>query len=77
MFGFKPCATLSVKLGVLVLVGTKQVVHWFLGGKGLGIQQRTSVWVGSPKTFILKIFVGVQRTFMRVLRCTMWMQMPS
>ena len=26
------------------------VVHWFLGGKGLGIQQGTNVWVGSPKS---------------------------
>ena len=25
-------------------------VHWFLGGKGLGIQQETSVWVGSTKS---------------------------
>ena len=31
-------------------VGAKQHVHWFLGGKGLGIQQETSVWVGSPKS---------------------------
>jgi len=28
----------------------KQLVHWFLGGKGLGIQQGTSVWVRSPKS---------------------------
>ena len=27
--------------------GAKQHVYWFLGGKGLGIQQGTSVWVGS------------------------------
>ena len=26
-----------------------QPVHWFLGGKSLGIQQGTSVWVGLPK----------------------------
>ena len=25
-------------------------MHWFLGGKGLGIQQGTSVWVASPKS---------------------------
>ena len=31
--------------------GAKQPVHWFLGGKGLGIQQGTSVWVGSPKRY--------------------------
>ena len=31
-------------------VGAKQLVHTFLGGKGLGIQQRTSVWIGSPKS---------------------------
>ena len=30
--------------------GANQHVHWFLGGKGLGIQQGTSVWVGSPKS---------------------------
>ena len=29
-------------------VGAKQPVHSFLGGKGLGIQQGTGVWVGSP-----------------------------
>ena len=27
----------------------KQHVHSFFGGKGLGIQQGTSVWVSSPK----------------------------
>ena len=32
------------------MVGAKQPVHWFLGGKGLGIQQGTSVWVGLPKS---------------------------
>ena len=32
------------------MAGAKQPVHWFLGGKGLGIQQGTSVWVGSPKS---------------------------
>ena len=30
--------------------GTEQPVHSFLGGKGLGIQQRTSVWVSSLKS---------------------------
>ena len=30
--------------------GAKQPVHWFLGVKGLGIQQVTSVWVDSPKS---------------------------
>ena len=30
--------------------GAKQLVHSFLGGEGLGIQQGTSVWVGSPKS---------------------------
>ena len=32
-----------------MVAGAKQLVHWFLGGKGLGIQQGTSAWVGSPK----------------------------
>jgi hypothetical protein len=35
-----------------IRVGMNQPVHWFLGGKGLGIQQEMSVWVGSPKSFI-------------------------
>ena len=30
--------------------GAKQPVHWFLGGKGSGIQKGTSVWVGLPKS---------------------------
>ena len=31
--------------------GANQRVHWFIGGKGLGIQQGMSVWVGSPKSY--------------------------
>ena len=31
-------------------VGAKQPVHLFLGGKGLGIQQETSIWVGLTKS---------------------------
>jgi hypothetical protein len=31
-------------------VGANQHVDWFLGGKGLGIQQGTSVWVSSLKS---------------------------
>ena len=30
--------------------GANPLVHQFLGGKGLGIQQGTSVWVGSSKS---------------------------
>ena len=30
--------------------GAKQPIHWFLGGKGLGIQQGRSGLVGSPKS---------------------------
>ena len=30
--------------------GANQPIHWFLGGKGLGIQLGTSVWVGSLKS---------------------------
>ena len=33
------------------VAGANQPVHWFLGGKGLGIQQGMSVWVGSPKSW--------------------------
>ena len=40
----------------VVEIGAKQVVHLFLGGKGLGlgIQQGTSVLVGSP-TYIVEL----------------------
>ena len=31
-------------------VGANRHVHWFIGGKGLGIQQGRSEWVGSPKS---------------------------
>ena len=39
----------------LDVVGAKQPVHWFLGSKGLGYQQGTSVWVGSPKSAKVEI----------------------
>ena len=29
----------------VLTVGANRPVHWFLGGKGLGIQQGTSAWV--------------------------------
>ena len=29
-----------------------QPVHWFFEGKGLGIQQGTSVWVGLSKSIL-------------------------
>ena len=32
-------------------LGRNNPVHLFLRGKGLGIQQGTSVWVGSPKSY--------------------------
>ena len=32
-------------------LGRNKPVHWFLGGKGLDIQQGPSVWVGSPKSY--------------------------
>ena len=31
-------------------VGANRPIYWFLEGKGLGIQQGTNVWVGSPKS---------------------------
>ena len=43
--------------------GAKQPVHWFLGGKSLGIQQGTSVWVGSPKSR----FQAVPGKFLHIL----------
>ena len=35
---------------IRMVAKAKRLVHWFLGGKGLGIQQGMSVWVGSPKS---------------------------
>ena len=37
---------------LLIWVGANQPIHWFLEGKGLGIQQGMSIWVGSPKSLI-------------------------
>ena len=31
---------------ILGMAGVNQPIHWFVGGKGLGIQQGTNVWVG-------------------------------
>ena len=39
--------------GGLKLAGANQPIHWFLGDKGLSIQQGTIVWVGSPKSLKL------------------------
>ena len=36
----------------LVRAGAIQPIHWFLGGKGLSIQQGTSAWVGLPKSLM-------------------------
>ena len=36
--------------GNLWAIEAKQPVHWFLGGKGLGIQQGMGVWIGSSKS---------------------------
>ena len=40
-------------------IGVNQPVHWFLGGKGLGIQQGMSVWVGLPKSTTMKVDQGI------------------
>ena len=45
-----PFGALGQAVHLHLLVGTNQPVHWLLGGKGLGIRQRTSAWVGSPKS---------------------------
>ena len=37
-------------LGTKLWAWANQPVHWFLEGKGLGIPQGTSVWVGLPKS---------------------------
>jgi hypothetical protein len=45
------------------MAGANQLVHWFLGGKGLGIQYKMSVWVGLPK--LAKREVGGRHTIGR------------
>ena len=40
----------QLNVGCKFGAGAEQPVHWLLGGKGLGIQQGTSVWVRSPKS---------------------------
>ena len=47
------------------MVGANQSVHLFLGGKGLGIQQGTSIWVASPK-FSGEHWEGLGRTNMYI-----------
>ena len=51
--------------GVAIGLGCKglgrKTLYLFLGGKGLGIQQGMSVWVGSPKLVVR--YVGVVRLF--------------
>ena len=42
-------------------VGAKQLVHLFLGDKGLDIQQGTRVWVGSPKSDIKGIHYALYK----------------
>ena len=48
------------------MVGAKELVHWFLGGKGLGIQQGTSVWVSLPKSQVgrskIKVLIVMKYT---------------
>ena len=39
-----------VRVGWSDMVGANQPIHSFLGGKDACIQQRMSVWVGSPKS---------------------------
>jgi hypothetical protein len=41
-----PPLSLSSDEPVAFVDGAKQPVHWFFRGKGLGVQQGTSVWVG-------------------------------
>ena len=36
----------------------KQLVHSFLGGKGLGIEQGMIVWVGLPKSWCSPLMHG-------------------
>ena len=52
-----------VSYGIL-WAGAKQSVH-FLGGEVLGIQQGTSVWVGSPKLYFMFFLVTFWMTFMK------------
>ena len=42
--------------------GAKQPVHLFFGGKGLGIQQGASVWVGLPKPCCKCLQISIRAT---------------
>ena len=51
--------------------GANQPVHWFIEGKKLGIQQGTSVWVGSPKSshaYVVDIYVKIPWMLVHVPR---------
>jgi hypothetical protein len=37
-----------------MMAGANQPAHWCFGGKGLGIQQGMSVWVGLPKLHMMR-----------------------
>ena len=50
--------------------GAKQPVHWFLESKGLGIQQGTSVWVGSPKSSLLS--VDIVQSLLNTCHCDVY-----
>ena len=54
--------TVTVSKLVIVRPGRKQLVHWFLGGKGLGVHQGTSVWVGSPTSLLYPVWARLGRT---------------
>ena len=45
-------------------VGAKQPVHSFHGGKGLGIQQGTSLWFGSSKSYQKLVFMQAPQSKM-------------
>ena len=53
-----PCAFLLQSPGFYwpSQLGRTNPIYWFFGGKGLGIQQGTSSWVGSPKSLFVSLF---------------------
>jgi hypothetical protein len=45
-------STSSRPSAIVCRAGVNQHVHWFHGSKGLGIQPRTSLWVGLPTSSV-------------------------
>ena len=55
--GLSPCAIQSI----FVRAGTNQLVHWFFGGKGLGIHKKQVYGLVRPTLFVSGLVLGKWR----------------